>query len=308
MPFLSKVGYCVKKAFPAGVGFKSRVGFTPFSGDLCNVYVFTNANTDRLDFAAPFTGNLKILIGGTSTTGINPALPTTGWVNSPDLNPDTLIYNEIESNVTALDYIVDETFNGIVYAYAKDDVWYYVNMGEPDLRWVWKLNGTSYGVMPSISVDSNSFITVVGTIDTVTAYMPLFDSPSTSNRVVARVNPTGNGWEFVGLTDAEVNGTPVSTGSPLPATGEVFTLTCKPTMVSPITRLGVNFAGSGFWSGDVRGFAVSGVTNTATYPSGSLNFELLEPYSDDHQFVDSDNGVIANKFNDLPADYREVPL
>lgn len=100
----------------------------------CNVYVFNSATTDSLQLGSAFTGNLKIVVAGLAVTGLHPEIQTgllDPWQDSTDLtNP---IWNFAEITASALTYLVDQTFDGIVASYAKDDVWYEVNMGRPTI-------------------------------------------------------------------------------------------------------------------------------------------------------------------------------
>lgn len=98
----------------------------------CNLYQFKSTNSDRFDFTVDFTGNLKAIIAGTSSAGIHPNLLAGvqgTWQDSTDL--DNLVWNQLEIEATAIGYLADNTFNGVVASYAKDDVWFDVDMGAP---------------------------------------------------------------------------------------------------------------------------------------------------------------------------------
>lgn len=96
----------------------------------CNVYLFSSANSDSLEIES-FTGNLKVMIAAPSEAGINPAIIAGrqgDFVASADpVNEPTVVQYEI--NATNVTQIVDNTFNGVVYGYAKDNTWYKVDMG-----------------------------------------------------------------------------------------------------------------------------------------------------------------------------------
>lgn len=101
-------------------------------GSSCNVYLFNSSNPDSLQLGSLFTGNIKVILAGTSTAGIHPDILSGlqgSFVTSSDLLDDPQ-WNQLESNVTDLSYIVDNTFTGRL-TYAKDDVWYKINMGVP---------------------------------------------------------------------------------------------------------------------------------------------------------------------------------
>ena len=96
-------------------------------------YLFSSSNTDKLTLGSPFTGNIKVILAAAATaiTGIHPDIsagiqgafvPSTDPVGAPN-------WNQFEADVTAIDYLVDETFDGVVGVYGKDDVFFSVDMG-----------------------------------------------------------------------------------------------------------------------------------------------------------------------------------
>jgi hypothetical protein len=103
------------------------------------VYTFLDTNIDLINLGTPYTGDIDIIISGTGTTGINPDLLGDPFINSPAsmlTNPDDAIRNTLTANVTSLAFLVDATFNGIVYSYSKDGIFYHVNMG-PEVSFLW---------------------------------------------------------------------------------------------------------------------------------------------------------------------------
>ena len=117
-----------------------------------NVYTFLDTNNDSLSIATPYTGSIELMISGTATTGINPALLGDPWVNSPSsmlTTPDDAIINHLTATVSAVDYLVDATFNGIVYSYKKAGVWYEINMGAEapitNAPFTWKTTPFTWG-------------------------------------------------------------------------------------------------------------------------------------------------------------------
>ncbi len=89
-----------------------------------DVYRFNGADLDFLEFGTPFTGNFKIILAGTSDTGVHAdildgLLDT--WVDSRISAPH---WNYSEVAVTEMTGPVSASFNGIILKYAKDDVWY----------------------------------------------------------------------------------------------------------------------------------------------------------------------------------------
>ena len=98
----------------------------------CTVYYFQSTNSDSLQLGSPFTGNLKVIITATAETGLHPDIIAGrqgAFVVSADLvlDPQWVQY-EIEA--VAITYIADATFNGVI-TYAKDNVWYQLDMGVP---------------------------------------------------------------------------------------------------------------------------------------------------------------------------------
>ena len=97
----------------------------------CNFYTFSSANPDLLSFDAPFIGNIKLIAKSPATTGIHPDI-LAGLQGT--FIPDE--WAQYEADVTAIAYIVDATFNGIVGKFALDDVWYAVDMGAPSPQFI----------------------------------------------------------------------------------------------------------------------------------------------------------------------------
>ena len=111
------------------------------SGNQCNVYLFSSSNTDSLQLGSAFTGNVKVILAAPAVTGIHPDIlaglqgsfvPSADQVNAPE-------WNQFEADVTAISYIVDATFDGVV-KYALDDAWYELDMGSP-VPTLWMING-----------------------------------------------------------------------------------------------------------------------------------------------------------------------
>lgn len=126
MPFASGLYGSIKSSIRASV--RNSIRGVDSS---CNVYLFSSANTDKLTFVAPFTGNIKVILAANAETGIHPDIisgrqnlfeESTDPVNEPN-------WVQYEADVTSLAYIVDETFDGVVGRFALDDVWYDVDMG-----------------------------------------------------------------------------------------------------------------------------------------------------------------------------------
>lgn len=105
----------------------------------CNVYPFSSADADYLEIES-YTGNFKIQLAATSETGIPASIvagrqgtftPSTDIINDPQW-----VQYEIDGVIPAI--ILETTFTGVCGGYAKDDVWYSVDMGDFTSSPVWK--------------------------------------------------------------------------------------------------------------------------------------------------------------------------
>jgi hypothetical protein len=97
----------------------------------CSVYLFSSTDPDKLTLTTLFTGTIQVMIRSTAETGINPVI-VSGRQGAfvPNLDPvNNATHTQYEIEAVGLTYIVDETFNGVVVGYAKDDVWTYINTG-----------------------------------------------------------------------------------------------------------------------------------------------------------------------------------
>lgn len=144
------------KMSAAGRNFYHRQQFSRISGGaatLCNVYPFSSDDADYLEIE-PYTGNLKIILAATSEAGI-PAAIVTGrqGVFTPSVDPvndPQWVQYEIDGVIPAI--ILEATFTGVCGGYAKDDVWYSVDMGAPTVtpiplgtRILLLVDSTTYG-------------------------------------------------------------------------------------------------------------------------------------------------------------------
>ena len=105
-------------------------------GSSCNVYLFSSSNTDSLQLGSPFTGNLKVKIAATAETGLHPDIVAGRQgafvVASDPVNATESEWVQYEIEAVAITYIADATFNGVI-TYAKDNVWYRLDMGVPSV-------------------------------------------------------------------------------------------------------------------------------------------------------------------------------
>lgn len=119
---------------PIFKGIFREILSTGLGGDKqCWTYLFSSSNTDALSFDTPFIGNVKVKLAAPSETGINPAIIAGrqgDFVASTDpVNNPNWVQYEIEAS--AIDYIVDATFNGVVGLVGLDDVFYKLDQGAP---------------------------------------------------------------------------------------------------------------------------------------------------------------------------------
>lgn len=107
--------------------------FGPDDGATCNTYLFSSTNPDLLSFDSSFTGNLKVILAAPAETGIHPDIVAGrqgDFITSADpvKSPNWIQY-EIEAS--AIGYIVDATFDGVVGLVGLDDVFYKIDAGVP---------------------------------------------------------------------------------------------------------------------------------------------------------------------------------
>lgn len=111
------------------------------SASQCNIYYFKPADADRLDFASAFTGNFKANIATfNGVAGLDSNLSGLTLINSPEAaraDASLIVWNKVDTAVTAMAGICDNTFDGVIANYAKDDVWFDVGMGVPAPQGIW---------------------------------------------------------------------------------------------------------------------------------------------------------------------------
>ena len=202
--------------------------------------------------------------------------------------------------------------------------------GGPSTRWVWTLNGLSYGVIPAA---------YLGTSFTAKVDFDLSGVPSASKRtllsgssrdvdnIVIDVTVTEiRAFCYIGSTltglirhSATLKGSHTVELNVLNNYAELYldgSLVGSSTWALDgnqcITYVGNRAGVEGYFLGGLYNIKVTGITNTDVYPSGTFNYKLDEPYSDSHIAVDSDNpdgdelvATAMQKFNDLPEDYTE---
>ena len=119
----------------------------------CDFYLFSSTSPDSLQLGAAFTGNLKVLIKAPSETGLNPAI-VAGRQGAFVVDE----WMQYEISAAAITYIVGTTFDGRV-AYAKDNVWFNVDMGEANFRWYARFNGVNSQIQKTILIPAGETLT-----------------------------------------------------------------------------------------------------------------------------------------------------
>ncbi len=197
-----------------------------------------------------------------------------------------------------------------------------VNGGGDSLRWVWSLNGTSYGQMPTADIAGDYTAKIVIQLPDLLASNSVLFGSATDSGTFFRISPSsskievdiaGNYFSHTGATFTTDIMTFMftRTGSTTKCfvdDVEIFSTDTPTSAAFDLGLIGMRSTSTNFLTSAVRSFEISsGITNLGVYATGTANFKLLEAYSVDHEFVDSDNSVIGDKFNDVPADYEEVP-
>lgn len=141
------------------LGYKYRRG-----GCLEDFYYFDPAKASNLTLDAPFTGELTLLFSTfQDTQGLPPEFANETVTNAPiGAKDDSSLYdgtgNQITKTVTNLTQVIAANFDGVLWGYALDGVWYYVNQGAPATRFAPNFNGLSqYGFFAQAEVYSGDF-------------------------------------------------------------------------------------------------------------------------------------------------------
>lgn len=121
-------------SFGAGV---YPIKYGPFAGECFeDFYYFDPAKQSSLTLDVPFTGELTLLFSTfQGTQGLPSEYSGETVVNAPpEAKLDATLYedtgNQITKTVTALTQVIAANFDGVLWAYALDGVWYYVNQGD----------------------------------------------------------------------------------------------------------------------------------------------------------------------------------
>jgi hypothetical protein len=240
---------------------------------LCNVYIFKSTDADQLDLATPFTGNLKVIVAGLAVTGLHPDIIaglTSAWVDSTDLtNP---VWNYAEISAVSLAYIVDNTFDGIVASYAKDDVWFSVDMGRPQTRLYYDLDGIAAYVLSTKSTqagDTLSFSFVGRPLNGSSRIF--FDSMGAVQRLFANLSNGRIIYQgFAGTV--LLDGLPVvSNSTPMPVDGLPHKISITPDVVLTYNRIGLSTTGTAPANFPMWDFAENGVVFMAINDGWAAN-------------------------------------
>ena len=176
------------------------------------------------------------------------------------------------------------------------------------LRWYPVYPGTpAYASIISAQVQAGSTVSLKFTSDIGTKlYTPIFDSESSTNRIVARSGATSGKWDFSGLTNVEIDGIPTVTGDLIPVDNLEHTFTATITITGNIKYFGANFAESTCWEGRIYDIGITGITNVDTYPEG-FEFWYADNYAPDDGYTTTGvNGAVATYSNFAPEDFTQA--
>lgn len=171
-------------------------------------------------------------------------------------------------------------------------------------RWIWTLNGTSYGEFPAQSVSPSSIMIIRFSEFVVDG---LYDRFIGSSDFTFSVDTGADGDKFrlSGCT-ATLDGQPIiSNATLIPTDSNIHILDIRPTVSTTVSRIGTR-SNSTTLSVTLNLLSYSGTgIGVTNYSSGSFNYKLDKPFSTPYFFTDSDNGVVMDTFNVLAEDVVE---
>jgi hypothetical protein len=278
---------------------------------LCNLYLFKSTDPGSLELGSPFTGNLRVKIRAASEAGINPAIVAgrqgSFTLNNDPVNDATHVQYEIEA--VALTYIVDATFDGVV-AYAKDGVWYDVDMGAPTLRWFYDFDGVGATIVPdsdivTVTGESVKFgYTSPSSAPAVTEYVYDVRSPSAGDsRQFLKVTSSGN-WDVrTTFADYYVDGLLIADNDIAPLDGLMHYIEIIPKIS------GEAFPTATFMSRYDGMFNARGTVSNITIGDGSIhNYNVDDGPTAGGVVTNSGSGADATLANEITGDWYEAPV
>ena len=171
-------------------------------------------------------------------------------------------------------------------------------LNPPVSRYVWTLNGMSYGVIPEATLEGQT-VSFDCKLTSLLSESAIVSHDSTEAIVFDPINgeirikrgswyTVASGISFdedwhsysFGLSGVVIDSTVISSDT---------------RCVSSISRAG-NYS-STYATANIKNLKATGISNTDIYPSGTFNYKLDEPYSDLHIAVDSDNPDGVDVFN-----------
>jgi hypothetical protein len=274
-------------------------------GSLCNAYLFDGSEADLLTLGAPFTGNLKVIIIAASETGVNPAI-VAGRQGVFVASTDPLIdmqQNQYEiDTVSFAGPIVDNTFTGRV-AYAKDDVWYDIDMGAPELRWYYDFDGIDdYITIPQVDLVAGDTVEIKFVAPSVynTSIEVIACNAENSNAFKPYIDTTGNLTNLNAFNyDTFVDDVIIADGHPMPTDGEMHTVRFDFKSTQNLSFIGATPSGSATIEFPIYDADIQAVSGNRFYAinDGPGATEILDSIS-------GENGT-PNNFND-PRWYEGV--
>lgn len=181
-------------------------------------------------------------------------------------------------------------------------------------RWIWTLNGMSYGTIPEIELSGDFTINAsaiwTGGDDYIFSGNLDFIRVLPDGRVVTSINSAFLFHNVGIILNERFNITVRRVG--LTLTVETDTHTTVNSLNSLTTLklsvVGNNYVLNRWWDGAVYGLSAEGISNTGIWATGTFNYELNKPYSDPYFFTDSDNSIVMSTFNVLAEDVTEGSL
>lgn len=253
-------------------GFLARSivrGLNRFSGSTCNTYVFSDTNTDSLEFDSAFTGNIKAMIKADATDGIQADILDGLMGEDGDL--------------------WDWNLNGSSYAAAED----IVLGGDFEVTTVGEFSSDGFhiasdteGAQRIAMVSSNRRLYVTSSVFTLTLTEDEFGTLTDGDRHSFMVGRSGGVW--YSSIDGTASGSSNSTYS--------SSIT--------INGLGAKYSASTgvpLYTGVMLSQSYTGITDLTNYTDGTAFFDLNSGYGADN--VEINNSVPYSKVLDAESDY-----
>lgn len=232
-------------SFGAGV---YPIKYGSFAGECFeDFYYFDPAKPSNLTLDAPFTGVLTLLFSTfQGAQGLPSEFANETVTNAPiGAKSDSSLYagtgNQITKTVTNLTQVIAANFDGVLWAYALDGVWYYVNQGGEGVvtRQYYQLDGIGSYIVQVANINltpSTPVSLMFRRFAKVSQYERFFGSTDFALSLDTGIN--GDKFRLIGGT-ATLDGSPiVSDVTTIPTDDAPHEIIFTPTLSSSITRFG----------------------------------------------------------------------